>query len=356
MKENVMKGAIAYAIYFLPGDEEMKLITGLAEEVSGLLEGDGLKSGFVFAPYEESDACPKILIRSQALICGEECILSTFGKNDAHYNATENINAPLVTSRVAYEKAVSGLIEELKRNDDFEKAVLARSQEIPLSENFSAMQMLKLLKQKMPQAFCFLVCTPQAGRWIGATPERLLEVQGSRAYTNALAGTLPADGTDEWSEKEKVEQQIVTDYIAENLEKVGIVDYKKSEVRTIKSGTVKHLKTSFEFTVKDASNIATIIDVLHPTPAVGGMPLAKAKAAIKKYEQAPRKYYTGYLGPLGIGEESHLFVNLRSMQVNADTATLYIGAGITEDSVPEKEWVETEVKAKTLLNVINDIG
>ena len=199
-----------------------------------------------------------------------------------------------------------------------------------------------------------MVNTPQAGMWMGATPERLLEVDGHMAYTNALAGTLPVDSKPMWSDKERVEQQIVSDYIATQLEKVGVTGYTKSAVETIASGTVQHLKTSFEFEIENSEKIEQIIDALHPTPAVCGMPLEIAKLAIKKYEQSPRKYYTGYLGPWGIGEESHLFVNLRSMQVTKERALLYIGAGITEDSFPEREWKETQVKAQTLLNVLGE--
>ncbi len=340
---------IAYAIYFLPGDDEMQLITGAAEQVDSLLEGVGLKSGFVFAPYEESEAYPKLLIRSQALIRGEECIKSSF----AAMPLPENTGAALVPmDRAAYEGAVDQVVLDLTADADFSKAVIARTRQVTLAEDFSALQMLKQLKDKMPQAFCFLVITPQAGMWIGATPERLIEVKNGLGFTNALAGTLPAKGHFQWSEKEITEQQIVTDYIAGKLENEAQLSYKKGDVNTIVSGTVKHLKTIFEFNIGSDEDLTKVVDVLHPTPAVCGMPLAKAKAAIAKYESSSREYYTGYLGPIGIGDESYLFVNLRSMKVEKGQATLFVGAGITADSVPEKEWEETEVKAQTLLNVL----
>lgn len=349
---NEMRGQIAYAIYFLPGDEEMKLITGVAEEVTSLMQGEQLKSGFVLAPYEVSPQYPKLLIRSRVLISGEECISQSFAQMGcAEITKLESCDSDAM-SQALYENAVEGLVAELKGGNQLKKAVLARTLEVKLPSDFSPLIMLKKMKAKMPNAFCFLVNTPQAGMWMGATPERLLEVDGKVAFTNALAGTLPVESEQDWSEKERVEQQIVTDYIAEQLDNVAVENYKKSDAETIVSGTVKHLRTSFEFEITNDENLEQVIEALHPTPAVCGMPLEAAKAAIEKYEYAPRKYYTGYLGPWGVGADSHLFVNLRSMQVGNEKAVLYVGAGITEDSVPDKEWEETEVKAQTLLRVI----
>ena len=82
------------------------------------------------------------------------------------------------------------------------------------------------------------------------------------------------------------------------------------------------------------------------------MPRQSALDFIKRTENFDRAFYTGYLGPVNMGEESHLFVNLRCMQLLAGEAVLYAGAGIIADSEPEMEWQETEIKCDTLLNVI----
>ena len=165
---------------------------------------------------------------------------------------------------------------------------------------------------------------------------------------------MPADSELNWTLKEIEEQKLVSDYIAHNLTQIGIKDFKMSDARTIKSGTVKHILTDFYFKINNDEKIVETINALHPTPAVCGMPLAKAKDAIKKYESTARNYYSGYLGEMNINNTTQLFVNLRSMQVSKNTATLYVGAGITEGSIPENEWEETEVKAKTLINAIEE--
>ncbi len=338
----------AYAIYFLPDDDEMKFIGGEAIVSPCLLENESLKSGFILAPYEETNSYPKILINKQNYICGKADIKEKY--LDISPKTQDSETTPM--AKADYENAVAKLVSDLKNDTDFSKGVLARTKEICLDNNFSAFDLLEKLKTLMPKAFCFIVNTPQSGMWMGATPERLLKIKENKGYTCALAGTLPAESNLEWSEKEIVEQRFVDYYISEKLTKIGINNFTKSELKTIKSGTVKHLLTDFNFEIKNEKDIVKIIDTLHPTPAVCGMPLAKAKNAIKKYENTPRSYYSGYLGTINIDKESQLFVNLRSMQVHKNSATLYVGAGITEGSVPEKEWEETEVKAKTLLNAI----
>jgi isochorismate synthase len=122
-------------------------------------------------------------------------------------------------------------------------------------------------------------------------------------------------------------------------------------------------------------DIKKLLKVLHPTPAVGGMPKNEAYLFIKANENYNREFYTGYLGELNFKEEiarvsnnrnienkayraihtkTDLFVNLRSMQLKDQKATIYIGGGITIDSIPEQEWEETVNKSATMLKVIQN--
>jgi isochorismate synthase len=77
---------------------------------------------------------------------------------------------------------------------------------------------------------------------------------------------------------------------------------------------------------------------------------------IRSTEKHDRGYYTGFLGPVGLGDLIQLYVNLRCLQVFDDRLVLYIGGGITHDSIPEEEWEETEIKAETLLSVLHQIS
>ena len=98
---------------------------------------------------------------------------------------------------------------------------------------------------------------------------------------------------------------------------------------------------------------SVMLDLLHPTSAVCGMPKEFAKEFIRSHEKFDREFFSGYLGPVNLDEETHLFVNLRCMQLNHSNATLYAGAGVTEDSIPHNEWVETQLKCDTLIDVLD---
>ena len=191
----------------------------------------------------------------------------------------------------------------------------------------------------------------------------------------SLAGTKPYQQGEEveWGAKELEEQELVTQYIAAALE--GKVDnLNTSKVESIKGGNLWHLRTKLTADVKNQS-LQNIIKVLHPTPAVCGVPKAVTQAFIRKGEDYDRLFYTGYLGELNVRQESlrttrrrntenrayktvkvvsNLYVNLRCMQLVNKKAIIYVGGGITKDSNPEKEWQETVNKSKTMLSILEE--
>lgn len=85
------------------------------------------------------------------------------------------------------------------------------------------------------------------------------------------------------------------------------------------------------------------------------MPRKESLLLISELELHQREYYSGFLGPVGLKNRLSFFVNLRCMKVLEDKLALFIGGGITADSVPEEEWLETEIKAETLLSVIRQL-
>ena len=100
------------------------------------------------------------------------------------------------------------------------------------------------------------------------------------------------------------------------------------------------------------SDLKQLISVLHPTPAVCGFPKLEAKKFILENENYNREYYSGFLGELNIHDATDLYVNLRCMQIKNNQIHLYIGGGITKDSIPEKEWIETANKAMTMKKIL----
>lgn len=183
----------------------------------------------------------------------------------------------------------------------------------------------------------------------------------------ALAGTqkYEEDGKVFWSEKEKEEQSMVTDFLENTLEKVVPI-LMISKPTTIKAGNVLHLKTEVGGTINTRlCDIPCLIKKLHPTPAVCGLPKEIAMTFIKENENYDREFYTGFLGEINCNDDTFndqatatnsyadLYVNLRCMKIQKDIATVFVGGGITKDSKPEDEWKETVQKAGTMMEIIS---
>jgi isochorismate synthase len=193
---------------------------------------------------------------------------------------------------------------------------------------------------------------PKVGLWMGATPELLCKVKNTHFSTMSLAGTQKVIEHEKvyWTEKEKVEQQLVTDYIVNEL-KLEVKNLKISNPSDVKAGHLWHIKTDIEGEITNKDSLKRIVKKLHPTPAVCGISKEKAKEFIFNNENYNRAFYTGYLGEINVNQSSDLYVNLRCMQVSENEISIYVGGGITHDSLPEKEWEETVAKANTMKNV-----
>lgn len=209
-----------------------------------------------------------------------------------------------------------------------------------------------------PAAYISMHYTPEFGCWMGASPEILLSVQNGKLHTVALAGTQRISETISiknavWHQKEIEEQALVSRYIINCFKKIRLREFEEEGPRTIQAGNLLHLRTDYEVNFEEV-NIPeltdTLLQLLHPTSAVGGMPREEALQFILNNEGYDRELYAGYTGPQNIDEigECHFYVNIRCMQLFADGINLYAGGGITADSEPEKEWQETENKMEVL--------
>jgi isochorismate synthase len=192
---------------------------------------------------------------------------------------------------------------------------------------------------------------------MGATPETLLRATDDYYHTMALAGTRQISDDQKslkpWPEKEQLEQQWVSDFIEQELKKLGIDDYSTSETYTSPAGAVEHIRTDFRIhNDHHKLLIGNLTKALHPTPAVCGFPKDIALKMLKETETHNREYYTGFLGPLNIAGQNQLFVNLRCMKKNDGYYQLFTGGGITADSCADSEWHETEMKAAIMEKVL----
>ena len=284
------------------------------------------------------------------------------------------VNAASGRNFEAYAREFECLHHQLSE-ETFSKIVLARkvsleSDKIRIkklddadAQDIASLKALFLKTCRMyPRLFVALVYTSQSGMWLMATPEILLKGEGDEYQTMSLAGTqkaepsktiadYPVEGV-EWSKKNREEQQYVTDYI-EDCIKIFAEDYRLKGPYTTMAANLYHLRTDISFRLRDEGRLGDVIDALYPTPAVCGIPKEEARRFILQHEHQPRKYYSGFVGPISPQGKTHLFVSLRCMNILPDgVCELYAGGGLLKESEMEKEWKETEAKMQTIRRVL----
>ena len=263
-------------------------------------------------------------------------------------------NTPTATDtteqKTYYNDLVASAIRAIGKGV-IQKVVVSRLHKQTFKHNI-AESFVRLLNA-YPDAMVYYWSHPQTGTWMGATPETLLNLTGGKCKTMALAGTVAynVNKYPKWSSKEVEEQQMVTDFIKQQLEALYPNEaIKPSKVYTKRAGNLLHRCADFEFNINEVA-LVDLVKSLHPTPAVSGVPVSKSLEFIKGHETHERKYYAGFLGPTH-NEAAHLYVNLRCAAVEKSLLTIYVGGGITSESNIAAEWEESQRKAETLLNVI----
>lgn len=265
-----------------------------------------------------------------------------------------------ISTQEQYGRLVRSAIHFIAANR-IEKVVVSRMTDTPLPVGFDPMQTFTHLCAAYPHAFVSLVAIPGIGTWIGASPELLLSLDQQGLSTMALAATQagPPDGnlaTVGWSRKEIEEQALVSSYIRSFFRDAGVASVRESGPQTVQAGNVVHLQTRFDVRLPEPQLQVlanAMLTNLHPTSAVCGMPKDRALAFILANEGYDRSFYSGFLGPVNLGGQTRLHVNLRCMQLRESSASLYVGGGITAVSNPQDEWRETQMKAETLLRVLH---
>ncbi len=237
-----------------------------------------------------------------------------------------------------------------------EKVVPARTKTIEIPDDFNLGLTLLSLMNSYPNAFINFFHIPQIGTWMGASPEILIETKGDIFYTMSLAGTQKVSGDNPlksaaWTQKEIEEQALVSRYIVSCFKKIRLREYEEHGPKTVVAGDLLHLKSDFKIDMQATGfpELGSImLNLLHPTSAVCGMPRKEAHDFLREFEDFDRSFYAGFIGPVNIQGETSVFVNLRTASLFSNKAILYSGAGVTEDSVPENEWEETELKCEII--------
>jgi isochorismate synthase len=352
---------VHFAAYRLPGKAGITLVIqkNATMQALGTLTDNLPGKGFLIAPFSrdgnEAYLIQPDLVLRDTVDLWQLSALRSLPDNPVNSN---NYLFPEDTDKEAYIRLIQDAVIKINTGE-FEKVVLSRVKSVPGNYTLHLAEIFQILCDSYPDAFIYLFCV-NGQCWTGATPEPFICSHEDDLNTVSLAGTRPYHEEDlnisNWNRKELLEQEYVTLHIENILKNYEVIAYAKKGPYVFRAGNLLHLRTDFTFSARSVGNrLPSLIHALHPTPAVCGMSTGKAMDFIRIAEKHNREYYTGFLGPVGLDDLIQLYVNLRCLKVHENRLVLYTGGGITQDSIPEEEWEETEIKADTLLSVLKQI-
>jgi menaquinone-specific isochorismate synthase len=256
-----------------------------------------------------------------------------------------------------WKDTVSAVVNELKQGS-LKKVVLARETRLHFSQSIQLEQVLMNLLNLQRESFIFAF-ESNGDCFIGASPERLVKKSGSSFFTTCLAGSIARGKTEEDDRilgntlladpKNIIEHQYVVRMIKAAMEEVCEEVILPDKTQLLKTRDIQHLYTPVTGTAKKETSLLLLVDRLHPTPALGGLPKEKAVEKIREVEELDRGFYGAPLGWVDYRGNGEFAVSIRSGLIQGDEASLFAGCGVVEDSDPESEYVETKIKFRPML-------
>lgn len=236
---------------------------------------------------------------------------------------------------------------------DLDKVVLARRVGLALDTSMDPLLVLGHLQDATPRCFHFAVRPANGPAFVGASPERLFWRDGTAVTSEAVAGTRPRGRTPTEDEalrnelfnspKERREHAFVQEAIQTDLQTLCTTVHSPDGPSDLALARGRHLHSRIDGTLKAGTTTEELLEVLHPTPAVGGVPTDDAISAIRSEEPFDRGWYAGPVGWIG-REKADFAVGLRAGLAWEDRLALFSGAGLVEGSQPSLEWDEIEQK------------
>lgn len=308
-------------------------------------------SGFVVIPYGYEKGKDIVVINPHHVICGYSAINDFLSSVDI---AVPKGNTVELKEPLNYDREIYNSIFDIFRNEidkgRFKKLVLTRNSKKELPEGFDYLEAFERACTMYPDQMVCMWHSPATSCYICATPEIMLSGRGNEYSTVSLAGTMRGDDMSPWSRKNIEEQEIVSCYIRETLNSCDIV-FTESGPQSVKAGSLKHLRTQFDFFL-DSGKMIDLLSKLYPTPAISGFP-REAKKFILENESYDRDYYSAVIGPVDINNETDLYINLRTAKIQNGNYYPFAGGGILSSSNVDDEWRETEMKMKTVCDIIH---
>ena len=245
-----------------------------------------------------------------------------------------------------------------------QKVVLSRIAQLRARRPIDILHVLTHLSARYPDCYNFLF-EPQPGHaFLGATPELLVRVRGTALETMALAGSIQrgANATEDAelaaallaSAKDRHEHCLVVSALRQCLQPLADQLTIADEPTVLTLSNIQHLYTPVKARLKGLDGVLPLVNVLHPTPALGGTPREQALEFIQVHEPTLRGWYAAPVGWIDCNMEGAFAVAIRSAVVQNQRAWAYAGAGIVADSNPQQEWDETEWKFQPIVRSVVD--
>jgi anthranilate synthase component 1 len=277
---------------------------------------------------------------------------------------TPSLPATSDMSREEYCAAVERVKEHIMAGDIFQ-AVISRSLECDLpAEPF---QVYRALRQINPSPYLYYLDFGDR-QLIGASPEMLVRVERGRVTTVPIAGTRPRGRTPEEDarlarelredEKERAEHTMLVDLARNDVGRVSrhgsvrVEDFMAVE----RFSHVQHLVSTVHGTLGEHLSGYDALKSCFPAGTVSGAPKIRAMQILGGVEKTPRGPYAGAVGFAGFDRTLEFAITIRTILVQGRKASFRVGAGIVADSVPEKEWIETEDKGMAMMRAIAAAG
>lgn len=264
-----------------------------------------------------------------------------------------------------FKQMVSRVLPSLK-SSKLHKVVLADALDVLSASPFNIPASLKTLGNLYSDCCIFSLSNGRGPVFIGASPERLLSittsVNGRQLTTDALAGSAARGPTTETDQaiaeqllknpKERYEHQIVVKFIVEQLIQLGLTPKYANVPQILRLANIQHLHTPIQAVLPSNLQPLNLVKMLHPTPAVAGLPRPAASQLLQRTESFDRGLYASPIGWIDANGNSEFIVGIRSALIDGRQARLFAGAGIVAQSHPHSELAEVKLKLQALLGAL----
>lgn len=266
--------------------------------------------------------------------------------------------------RRRWDEIVERALEEIGAGR-LAKVVLARPLDVELERPVDPVDLLLRLRADHPASFPYLVDPGEGAVFVGAAPEIVAAVRGGRFQATVVAGTCARGESEDEDEalarellesaKDQEEHALVLRDLRERLTELAPQVEADAEPTVLRLRELQHLRTEVTASLPGETHVLEVLERLHPTAAVNGYPREPARAFLRRHEPFERGWYAGPVGWFDASGDGVFAVALRCGLVQGRRLRLYAGAGIVDGSEAGREWEETVLKFRPVLDALRDL-